>query len=76
MVVEDADVVGDMEVSHMATEVVRIRLDKEEWTALLRVSEEDLRPTADQARFIIRQYLRRHGLIGTQEEQAIGACHK
>lgn len=44
---------------------LKILLDQPEYTALLKLSEQELRTPADQARLLVRQELIRLGLIPT-----------
>jgi hypothetical protein len=44
---------------------LKILLDQPEYTALLKLSEQELRNPADQARLMVRQELIRLGLIPT-----------
>ncbi len=47
--------------------VIRLKLplDQAEYSALLKVSQDELRNPVDQARFILRQELERRGLVPT-----------
>lgn len=48
---------------------LKILLDQPEYTALLKLSEQELRNPADQARLLVRQELIRQGLIPTNTNE-------
>lgn len=48
---------------------LKILLDQPEYTALLKLSEQELRNPADQARLLVRQELIRLGLIPTTTQE-------
>ncbi len=48
---------------------LKILLDQPEYSALLKLAEQELRNPADQARLLVRQELIRQGLIPTTTEE-------
>lgn len=46
-----------------ATERIRLDLEADEYEALLALARRELRPLPDQARYLLRQALRRRGLL-------------
>lgn len=54
---------------------LKILLDQPEYTALLKLSEQELRNPADQARLLVRHELIRLGLISTTHEPKENIVH-
>ncbi len=55
----------------MVRERFRIVLSEEEVEALARAAEEDCRPLGDQARYFLREALRRRGLLRDADPQEV-----
>ena len=54
----------------MQVETIRVRLDEAEYAALVHLCERELRPLAAQARIVIREELRRQGLLPQEVSNA------
>lgn len=51
-------------------ERVKVTLDDAEYKAIVKLSERELRPVSEQIRAIIRERLRRTGLLNERQEAA------
>lgn len=51
-------------------ERIKVTLDEAEFSALVQLSERELRPVSEQVRAIVRQRLRRTGLLAAERRRA------
>lgn len=54
----------------MSVERVRVTLNDDEYKALIKLSERELRSVPEQVRAVVRERLRRAGLLNEQQEAA------
>lgn len=58
----------------MAVERIKVPLSEEEYEALPKLSEAEVRPMNDQIRYLVAQELRRRGLLSPARIEPLAAC--